>query len=162
MYGRIPTVDMFGDEQFSTVRVAVNGVRMKYLQDAVHAYKKHKAIRSYLRKLPRLLVKNYGYAKIYTPSQVRKTIERSGLDVDFSCYGIAIFSDRDGFDEFHQEIGETCDYDAMRAEVGEGYFHGHAGFSTSDVFAVSSESGIEIGHSGPHGDGNGHDAGGHH
>ena len=60
------------------------------------------------------------------------------------------------------EIGGACDYDAMRAEVAEGHFHGNSGFSTSDVFAVSSESGMDIGHSGSHDGGDGHGGDGHH
>ncbi len=36
--------------------------------------RKRRAIRSYARRLPRLLAKDYGASKTYTPQQVRKTI----------------------------------------------------------------------------------------
>ncbi len=98
-----------------------------------------RAIKSYLKKLPRLLAKDYGRSKIYTPMQVKKTIERSKLNTRYVCYGISIFSGREAFDLYHQEIGESCSYDGMRSVIAEKYFDGNSEFGISDVISASSD-----------------------
>jgi hypothetical protein len=115
-------------------------------------FKKRLAIKSYARLLPRLLAKDYGRSKSYTPAQVRSSIERHGLNTEYSCYGIAMFSDREGFDQFHAASGELCNYDEMRGEISNDHFGGNVDFSEHDVA------------SGSHWDGGhgSHDLGGHH
>ncbi len=128
----------------------------------VAALRKRWAIRSYVRKLPRLLRRDYGAAPRYTPAQIRKTIERYDLNQDYSCYAISMFSDRTGFDFYHQSIGESCDYDSMRAEVASAHFQGDASFTVSQICEVS----IDGSHHGGAGDGHsgvtGHDTGSGH
>jgi len=97
-----------------------------------------------------MLSNRYGYALSYTPQQVRKTVQMEGLNVEFSCYAVAMFSSRESFDQFHRDLGETCDYDAMRGHIANEHFHGHADFSVSDVFAISAASVEGLGHSGAH------------
>jgi hypothetical protein len=128
----------------------------KYLR----SFGKRRAIRSYTRQLPRLLAKDYGFSRTYTARQVRRTVERSGLNVYYSCYAIAMFSDRDAFNQFHHEISENCNYDMMRAEIADGHFHGDIHFTISDICAVSSDAGFDPGHGGLHGVGSGDGHGG--
>ena len=118
--------------------------------------RKHKAIGSYVRKLPRLLAKDYGRRMQYTPAQVRSTIERYHLNGIYSCYAIAMFSARDAFDQFHEASGEHCSYDAMRSEIANDHFGGDSGFSFSDTIATLSDD------SGSHDQGGSHDGGGGH
>jgi hypothetical protein len=134
---------------------------MTLLSDFYRSYRKQRAIRSYARQLPRLLVRDYGFSRSYLAQQVRRTIDRSGLDVVYSCYAVPMFSNRDDFNQFHLEIGETCDYDGMRAEIADRHFHGDTDFTISDVFAASSEAGADQAHSGSHGMGGGDDHSGH-
>jgi len=122
---------------------------------------KARAISAYTRKLPRMLSKHYGYAQFYTPQQVRKTVETAGLYGEFSCYAVAMFSSRESFDQFHRDLGENCDYDAMRAYIADTHFHGDAGFSVPDVFAVSSGLSEGLGHGGAHEVADGGHGGGH-
>jgi hypothetical protein len=84
-------------------------------------------------------MKDYGKAKTYTPKQVKRSIERSGLSTVYACFGMAIFSGRDDFDKYHQEIGENCDYDVMRCELAGNYFNGNSNFSGADVTSLSSD-----------------------
>jgi len=114
---------------------------------------KRRAIRHYARSLPRLLAKDYGHSKTYTPAQVRSTIERSGLNTIYSCYAIAMFSTRESFDQFHEANGEPCNYDAMRGEIAIDHFGGNSDFDFSDIITAFSES--DAGH-----DHGGHDGGG--
>jgi hypothetical protein len=123
---------------------------MKIIQD----FKKRRAIKSYITKLPRMLAKDYGASKTYTPRQVRSAIERSNLDAFYSCFGIAMFSSRAEFEQFHSENGESCDFDSMRAEIAHAHFGGNADFTFEDIADPSSEHGPGADH-GAH-----HDAGG--
>ncbi|WP_153039178.1 DUF6559 family protein [Microbulbifer sp. Q7] len=107
----------------------------------IRKIKRNRAIKSYLRKLPRLLAKDYGKSKRYRPKQVRATIERNGLSVIYTCYAIAIFCSKKDFDQFHNEIGEACDYGVMRGEVGNLHFYGNSNFSSNDVASVGSDFG---------------------
>jgi len=129
---------------------------MKIIQD----FKKRRAIKSYITKLPRLLARDYGSSKTYTPKQVRNTIERSNLDAYYSCYGVAMFSSRADFDEFHSENGESCNFDAMRAEIAHSHFGGNEEFTLDDIAGSGSEhdSGSEHG---AHHDAGGGGHGGH-
>ena len=126
--------------------------------DFIRNIGKKRAIKSYIKKLPSLLRKDYGRPKAYTPMQVRRSVERGGLSVAYACYGIAMFSSRHDFDQYHKEIGETCDYDAMRCEIGNSYFNGNANFSVTEVTTTSSDfgGGIDVGgYSGGDGGGGG-------
>ncbi len=106
-------------------------------------FKRKRAIKSYIKKLPRLLEKDYGKSKIYTPMQVKKTIERSKLSVDYACYGIAIFSTKKAFDNHHIETDESCNYDQMHSEIADSHFEGNSDFGIADVTAVSSAYGSD-------------------
>ncbi len=97
-----------------------------------------------------MLSKRYGYVQSYTAQQVRKTVETAGLNVEFSCFAVAMFSSRESFDQFHRDLGETCDYDLMRAHIADKHFNGFADFTVSDVFAVSAGSAEGIRHGGAH------------
>ncbi len=97
---------------------------------------KNRAIRSYARRLPGILRRDYGAAPAYTPAQIRQTIKRCGLNSEYSCYAISMFSNRPAFDAFHHSRGEDCDYDTMRSEVAVLYFHGNSDFTVLDVFAL--------------------------
>lgn len=109
--------------------------------DLISNFRKKRAIKSYIKKLPRLLAKDYGSSKSYTPMQVKKTIERNRLPVIYSGYALAIFSNQDAYNQFYQDIGETCDYDAMRCEVADKHFSGNSNFEMSDVISTSSSYG---------------------
>ncbi|MEI2743060.1 MAG: DUF6559 family protein [Candidatus Competibacter sp.] len=109
--------------------------------ELIEKLQRKRAIKSYIRKLPSLLAKDYGKSKTYTPKQVKRTIERSGLSVSDACYGIAMFSGREAFDQYHQEVGESCNYDAIRSEIADLHFQGNSGFEINDIAAVSSNYG---------------------
>ena len=126
------------------------------------SFRKSRAIRSYMRRLPALLVNDYGASRSYTAQQVRATIERAGLNTDYACYALAMFTDRDMFAEFHVGIGEHCDYDAMRSEISHAYLHGTADFSVSDIVGLSSADGAHVGGSHDAAAGHDHGGGGHH
>jgi hypothetical protein len=126
---------------------------------------KRNAVRSYVTRLPRLLVKDYGRSETYTPAQVSRTIARYKLNADYECYAIAAFSGPDHFAAHHDALGQTCDYAAMRTELAAAHFHGNTQFSISDMpghflQGMSGDSGFSD--AGGHRGGGGSDGGGGH
>jgi hypothetical protein len=128
----------------------------------LRALRKRWVTRDYARKLPNLLARDYGFSQSYSPRQVRSTIERYGLNSDYSCYAISMFSDRAAFDQYHRDLGEHCNYDAMRAEVAAAHFNGNSHFTMSDMLEAFSDSAHIAGAGDSHGvaDGHSHGAGG--
>jgi len=131
------------------------------ISQLLRSFVKARAVSAYTRKLPAVLSKHYGYAHSYTPQQVRRAVETAALNREFSCYAVAIFSSRETFEQFHRGLGETCDYDAMRAYIADMHFHGDASFSVPDVFAISSGSVEGLAHNGGHEVAHGGHSGGH-
>lgn len=106
--------------------------------------KKNRAIKSYIRKLPRLLNNDYGREKQYTPKQIRSTAERHGLNLFYISFGIAMFSDKSQFDKYHKEIEGNCCYEDMRSEVGNKYFGGDSSFEVSSFVGVPHNSSVSF------------------
>src|SRR5215471_14107694 len=105
-----------------------------WLRNVFRKWRKHRAIRSYVYKLPGLLAKRYGHKRWYTPAQIRRTAEDCGLDTDYLCYAYATYVEEADFQALHAESGQVCSYDAMRGEIAHDYFHDHSDFTTQDLF----------------------------
>jgi uncharacterized membrane protein YgcG len=80
---------------------------------------KQVAIETHSKQLGKKLQERYGVSDKYPPDKIKATIKDSGWSGDRDCYGIAMYSDRADFIEYHRSIGEVCDYDAMRNEISE-------------------------------------------
>jgi len=111
--------------------------------DMIRRWRRRRALRRYARLLPGLLRRDFGFARYYTPAQIRSTIDRNGLSSDYDCYALAIFTEREAFEFHHAALGQTCDYAAMRDEVLSLHSNAHAaldgscadgGFDTSGGF----------------------------
>jgi len=126
----------------------------------LEALRKRRVTRDYARRLPKLLAKDYGFALSYSPRQVRSTIERYGLNSDYSCYAISMFSDRVAFEQYHNGLGENCAYDTMRAEVAAAHFNGNAHFTMSDMLDAFPGNADGTGDSHGTADGHSHGTGG--
>ena len=63
------------------------------------------------------LVKNYGKKPYYTTLEVRNANRRQGIQADFTCWSYAMFSSHEDFNAYHQSLGESCDYVAMKGEM---------------------------------------------
>lgn len=94
-------------------------------------WRKRRALKSYVLKLPALLRKDYGGVGPYTEGQVRKTIERYGLNRKYMIYACAIFVGKERFvAAYQQEPGAV--YDDLRQEVADRFFLGNANFGAGD------------------------------
>ena len=94
---------------------------------------KRRAIKSYARKLPALLKKDYGSSDKYTVGQVRRSIERHGLNERHILYAYAMFVDREAFADMNTGIT----YDDLRQDVADSHFEGNLDFSVTDMSASS-------------------------
>ena len=75
--------------------------------------------KEYITAIGKILVKEHGKKKFYKPKEIKKAHQNSNwVDVlDFSCWGMVMFSSHSDFDEYHKKIGEVCDYVAMKTEM---------------------------------------------
>ena len=77
--------------------------------------------RKYISDLGKILVTEYGKKRYYKPKEVKKAHKKSEWSAyDFSCWGMSTYSSHADFDEYHQQVGEVCDYTSMKAEMLEG------------------------------------------
>ncbi|KAM3114517.1 DUF6559 family protein [Phormidesmis sp. 146-33] len=131
--------------------------------------KKRLAIRTYAKRLGRLLRARYGSQKSYTPAQVKSMTKEWGYSTRHDCYGLAMYCDAVSFVDYHRAIGESCNYELMRGEIRDCLFLADSAFDISDVI----DAGTNFDQSGHHypdhgGDGSGHpdhqsgDYSGHH
>lgn len=118
---------------------------------------KRRAIRAYLRQLPRMLRRDYGFSQAYTPDQIRATIERNGLNRDHSAYAVAMFSDPAGFAQFLEKAGEQYNRGALQDELANYYFDANTNFAVSQMNHGLTDTGSHSGAAGydGHGDGSG-------
>ncbi len=75
--------------------------------------------KEYVTDIGKILVKENGKKKYYEPEEVKTAHRKSKwYDVmDFSCWGMSTFSSHSDFDEYHEKMGETCDYVEMKTEM---------------------------------------------
>jgi hypothetical protein len=106
------------------VLIAIDKIRTfqrkrRNFKRSIYYNDKQAAIETHSKQLGKKLQERYGVRDKYPPDKIKATIKDSGWSGDRDCYGIAMYSDRDDFIEYHRSIGEVCDYDAMRSEISE-------------------------------------------
>ena len=107
----------------------------------LHRLRKKKALKSYIHKLPKLLRKDYGASERYTTGQVRRSIDRYGLNQNYVMYAYAMFVSKN---DFINELSSDR-YELIRQEIADNYFNGDAGFTISDSGGGSSSNGGGVG-----------------
>lgn len=75
--------------------------------------------KEYLTEIGKLLVQENGKKKYYKPKEVKKAHRDSSWFnvLDFSCWGMSVYSSHSDFDKYHQENGEVCNYVEMKSEM---------------------------------------------
>ncbi len=105
----------------------------------INHYKKNKAIKSYIVKLPKILSKDYGKSEFYTPQQVSKSIERSGLQTIYTYFAVSMFCVRESYDSYYQPSGQAVSYDDSRIEIADSYFNSYTDFSPKHIDTISED-----------------------
>ena len=95
--------------------------------------------KEYVTDIGRILVEDYGKKKYYSPEEVNKANRKSKWydNLDFGCWAMSIFSSHSDFDKYHQELGESCDYAAMKTEM-------VSGLTSTDSSTLFDFSGLEL------------------
>ena len=63
------------------------------------------------------LLKNHGRKKYYSVQEVKNANRRQGINYDVGCWSHATFNSHKDFDQYHQSIGESCDYISMKSDM---------------------------------------------
>jgi hypothetical protein len=80
--------------------------------------RKRRALQAYRTTLFKQLRRTYGRKLYYSPTEVTMAARDLRVANDaFICYALGMFCEREAFVAYHAARGETCDYDAMRAEA---------------------------------------------
>ena len=106
----------------------------------IERWQQRRKVRRYAKKLGPVLTKRYGVKMTYSRPQIRSAAQTARLPAGDICYGYAMFMDESDFDAVHRELGESCDYGAMRQDIADVCFSGDADFSSSDVMDYAAES----------------------
>lgn len=140
-------------------------------------FRKRRALRAYRTTLFKQLRRTFGRKLYYTPEEVTYAArDLRDSRIDFLCYALGMFCEREAFDAYHAARGEACDYDAMRGEIFAHVANAPvvATLGQAELFAGCAPTGPDHaadhgGHpdashpeSSHHDTGGHHDAGGHH
>ncbi len=71
-------------------------------------------------RIGKQVTERHGKQKYYTQPQIQSAATAAGYPIDIHCWAYCVFMDLDGFDSFHQSIGEVCDYSSMKSTMLEG------------------------------------------
>jgi hypothetical protein len=63
------------------------------------------------------LVRHYGKKENYSVQEVKNANRRQGINVDVGCWSHAVFNTHTDFDQYHETLGETCDYASMKSDM---------------------------------------------
>jgi hypothetical protein len=63
------------------------------------------------------LVRHYGKKENYSVQEVKNANRRQGINVDVACWSHAVFNTHTDFDQYHETLGETCDYASMKSDM---------------------------------------------
>jgi hypothetical protein len=63
------------------------------------------------------LVRHYGKKENYSVQEVKNANRRQGINVDVVCWSHAVFNTHTDFDQYHETLGESCDYASMKSDM---------------------------------------------
>lgn len=105
--------------------------RVKLMLKAIH---KWFVIRSYARRLPRVLLVRYGPNEFYTPAQVTRTIEVHKFNATWIAFAYCMYCRYSDVVTSHREAAEN--WSELRSEIIRRFFRGRKDFNPSSFFAL--------------------------
>jgi len=73
--------------------------------------------KAYGKAVGEILVKDYGKKKYYSPKEVKRASSNSQYPIDWDCWAMSLYTSPGDFKTYHDAIGESCDYAAMKSEM---------------------------------------------
>lgn len=97
----------------------------------------------YIKDVGSLLVKDYGKKNFYKPEEIKKASKETFYSdgSDYSCWAMSVFSSHEDFDNYHQSVGEICDYVEMKETMLSGI--SSTGFDFSFLELLDSDINID-------------------
>lgn len=95
--------------------------------------KRHKAIKSFVCKLPLELHRRFGDRRYFSFEQVERVLEIGKYDRAFAAYAYALLCSRKDFDSYFSELKVNCTYEGLRKIVAKKYFKGIIDFDAASV-----------------------------
>jgi hypothetical protein len=93
------------------------------------------AIRSYMLRLSRELVRRFGKQPHYPVEHVTQAVQRGGLSAAFIAYAHAAFCKRTDFDAHYEPLGVACSYQGLRRTIARRYFSGDIDFDAKTIIS---------------------------
>jgi hypothetical protein len=97
--------------------------------------KRYLAIRSYMLRLSRELIRRFGKQSFYSVEQVSQAVQRGKLSSAFIAYAHASFCSQKDFDTFYEPMGVACSYQGLRSVIGQRYFSGDTDFDAKTIIS---------------------------
>ena len=101
----------------------------------IRCVKRYLAIRSYVLRLSRELVRRFGKRSFYSLEQVTQAVQRGNLSAAFIAYAHAAFCTQKDFDAHYEPLGVSCNYRALRHTVGRRYLSGQLDFDAKTIIS---------------------------
>ena len=73
--------------------------------------------KEYVENVGKILVKDYGKKKFYSPKEVKKSSSKVESNIDWHCWAMCIFTSPNDFNQYHTDIGEVCNYESMKTSM---------------------------------------------
>jgi len=97
--------------------------------------KRYLAIRSYMLRLSRELMRRFGKQPHYTVEHVTQAVQRGGLSAAFIAYAHAAFCKQTEFDAHYVPLGVACSYQGLRRTIARRYFSGDMEFDAKTIIS---------------------------
>jgi len=97
--------------------------------------KRYLAIRGYMIRLSRELVRRFGKRSFYSIEQVTQAVQRGKLSAAFIAYAHASFCNQKDFDAFYEPMRVSCGYQGLRRTVGRRYLSGQLDFDAETIIS---------------------------
>lgn len=95
--------------------------------------KRYWAIRSYVKRMSRDLVRRFGKKSFYSIDEVRQAVQRGKFSEGFIAYARAAFCSQEDFDAHYKPLGVRCTYDGLRRTIGRRYLQGQLVFDATTI-----------------------------
>lgn len=95
--------------------------------------KRYFAIRSYVERLSRELVRRFDRRPFYSIEQVLQAAQRGGFSMTFIAHAHAVFCREEDFDAFYRPDGAGCNYQNLRRTIARRYFSGSMEFNAETI-----------------------------
>ena len=80
----------------------------------LEGFKAKCAGKQYANKLPSMLKNGWGMSEHYTPAQIKKSVQKLGLDPSYIALGFAVFLPKDQFETLLGEMPIRLGYEEAR------------------------------------------------